>query len=150
MFAQRSEPKICMEGAPPNEKHSASFAARALHFAPRFFHNSILPLLPPRARSLLCDSVVIRSAVATVVVAVGAASLHRFWFMRQVRDVEKDAKEEELPEAQRVADDSDTELWEVEEPEASAVVEDAGRIWEVMTVDDLMKARTSSALDPDV
>ena len=133
-----------MEGSASTERNSASLATRALHFAPRFFHNSVLPFLHPHGRSLFRDSVFIRSAVATVAVAVGAASLHRFWFLRQVRDVEKDTKEEELPAPQPVADDSDTELWEVEEPEASAVVEVAGSSWEGMSIDDLVKSRAGS------
>jgi Xaa-Pro aminopeptidase len=98
----------------------------------------------------LQDDIFIRSAIATVSIAVGVAAVHRLWFMRQVRDVEKDAKEEELPAVPSVADDSDAELWEEEEPDASTFVKDSGSHWENVHIDALIAARFQSSEDRDM
>jgi hypothetical protein len=139
-----------MGGSVLRDKASHSFIARTLGFAPRFYQNNVLPLLHPRIRNLLRDDVFLRCAAATLVVAVSATALQRFWFMRQVRDVEKDAKEEELPVLQPPADDSDTELWEVEEPEALTVTKDDGSEWEGVGIDELISARSKNALDKEM
>lgn len=138
-----------MEGSGLHDKTSNSFVARAFGSAPRFYQKNVLPLLHPRVRSLLRDDFFLRCAAATLVVAAGATALQRFWFMRQVRDVEKDAKEEELPVSQPLADDSDTELWEVEEPLAVTVVKDAGSEWEGVGIDELISTRSQYALDKE-
>jgi hypothetical protein len=125
-------------------------AARVLGFAPRFVQKNVLPLLHPRIRSLLQDAMFIRGAIAAVTVAASAATFHRLWFMRQVRDVEKDAKDEELPTVHQQADDSDTELWEVEEPEALTIVKDNRSEWESLHINELIAARTKNAHDIDL
>ena len=109
-----------------------------------------MPRLHPRLRGLLQDDFFIRSTIAAVSVAIGVAAVHRLWFMRQVRDVEKDAKEEELPAAPVVADDSDAELWEEEEPDASTFVKDSGNHWEHMHVDALIAAHFQCSEDKDM
>jgi hypothetical protein len=139
-----------MEGSVLRDKTSNTFVARTLGLAPRFYQKNVLPLLHPRVRSLLRDDFFLRCAAATLVVAVSATALQRFWFMRQVRDVEKDAKEEELPVLQPLADDSDTELWEVEEPLALTVIKDAGSEWEGVSIDELISARSQNALDKEM
>jgi hypothetical protein len=121
-----------------------------LGFAPRFFRKNVLPLLHPRLRSLLQDDMFIRGSIAAVAVAASAVTFHRLWFMRQVRDVEKDAKDEELPTVHQHADDSDTELWEVEEPEALTIVKDNRSQWESLPVNELIVARTKNAHDIDL
>ena len=139
-----------MADAPAQAAISSSLASRALLIAPRFIQRNLIPRLHPRFRALLQDDIFIRSAIATVSIAVGVAAVHRLWFMRQVRDVEKDAKEEELPAVPSVADDSDAELWEEEEPDASTFVKDSGSHWENMHVDALIAARFQSSEDKDM
>ena len=145
-----------MESASASEKDTfAALASRALHFNPRLFQRSLMPLLHPRLRNLLQDRLFIRSAAATLTVAVGVATVQLLWFMRQVRDVEKDANEEELPAALPPAlippaDDSDTELWEEEEPETLVVVKDSDSHWECMSIDELIAARSQHSLDRDL
>ena len=145
-----SSVKDAMQSSSENETGKVATLVRALHFTPRFFEKSVMPLLHPRLRHLLQDRYFIRSAVATLTLAVGVATVQRLWFMRQVRDVEKDAKEEELRAAPPPADDSDTELWEKEEPEALVVVKDSVSHWECMSLDELIMTRSQHALDGDL
>ncbi len=110
-----------------------------------------MPLLHPRIQSLFRDDVFIRSAAVTVSIAVGVATVQRLWFMRQVRDVEKDAKEEELPVSpQPVADDSDTELWEEEEHEFAPAVKDSDSHWELMPIGALLAVRFQNSPNKDM
>jgi hypothetical protein len=139
-----------MGDAPLHKANFSSLASKALLIAPRFIQRKLMPRLHPRLRGLLQDDFFIRSTIAAVSVAIGVAAVHRLWFMRQVRDVEKDAKEEELPAAPVVADDSDAELWEEEEPDASTFVKDSGNHWEHMHVDALIAAHFQCSEDKDM
>jgi hypothetical protein len=126
-------------------------SSRALRIIPNFIVKSVMPYLHPRIQRLLEDDFSLRSVVLTASVVVGVATVHRLWFIRQVRDVEKDAREEELPVSpQPVADESDTELWEEEEPDALPPVTDLGCHWEIMPIHELIVARFQNSVNKDL
>jgi hypothetical protein len=104
----------------------------------------------PRVRNLIMDKYFIRSALASVSIALGVVTVQRLWFIRQVRDVEKDAKEEEIQSVPLLADDSDTELWEEEENPASTVTRDSEYQFESLSIDDLLSERYKSVQDKNL
>jgi hypothetical protein len=129
----------------------SALSSKAFSIIPNVSMKSVIRHLHPRIQSLLQDDFFIRSAIATASVVVGVVTVHRLWFIRQVRDVEKDAKEEELPmSSPPVADESDTELWEEEEPDAAPPVADSGSHWEFMSIHALIAARFQNSLNKEL